>query len=567
MADEWSQYARSPKPAADEWAKFARPLASPAAEALRLSGLPADMGAPPTAPREVTRVQLLTGKKLPKVVDEAFDQRDKADREENAGLVAIGEGAKDISQGNYSRGGHKIISGGMDAGKGALYAVAPAAPVATAVGLVTGMAGQKGGTKAAEMLGADEDQAALAGDIAGIVTGGAGAKAAAKVPAVVAAVKNSAGSASGVLTHPATREAIGIVSPRVKHALDLASRIKRGIDAMADKPTTPAPEPQSEPPQPQPAPAPKPKRQPPRRLPEGYTRAGTLDPAEGNWTGSTPLPRTGTAADYAPRPVELPPVAGTAAEYAPRPVAVEAPPTPAPQPAPIEAPPLPRQEVIPTPQPAVPAAVEPPAPTAPPAVPHPSSKVVSVSAKTEGVADYKLITEDGMRRYMADNPMPEEQARAALESNGYFVIGRSKLNRSLHGMASELGLDHQALSDAAAIQFKVKSLTQLTQDQMLELYEGLMEKQSASAPLTPKSAAGDAATAAQRLAKALYDEGVTSDQMRTATAADARAMTDALVEKGILRPGEMTEAQSLSLVSKHLKLLEREAKSAATAKK
>jgi hypothetical protein len=148
-------------------------------------------------------------------------------------------------------------------------------------------------------------------------------------------------------------------------------------------------------PAPQPPPAPAPKRQHPQRLPEGFTRAGKLDPSEGNWTGSRPLPRT-------------------AADYAPRPVAVESPAV-----APPEAPPLPRQEVIPPQPTAAPAAVEPVAPTLPPTLaqqsPTSPTPAPTVANASPTVAPTLNPVEIG-RRIMRSMGMEDVPAKDALQT-------------------------------------------------------------------------------------------------------------------------------------------------------
>jgi hypothetical protein len=147
-------------------------------------------------------------------------------------------------------------------------------------------------------------------------------------------------------------------------------------------------------PAPQPPPAPAPKHQHPQRLPEGFTRAGKLDPSEGNWTGSRPLPRT-------------------AADYAPRPVAVESPAV-----APPEAPPLPRTEVI-QPQPAAPAAVEPVAPTLPPTLAQqsPTSPTVAPTpAPTVANVAPTLNPVEIGRRIMRSMGMEDVPAKDALQT-------------------------------------------------------------------------------------------------------------------------------------------------------
>jgi len=96
------------------------------------------------------------------------------------------------------------------------------------------------------------------------------------------------------------------------------------------------------------------------------------------------------------------------------------------------------------------------------------------------------MSEEGLTRYARENGITEDEARTNLTGDGYAIIGRAKLNRALHGMGSELGLDHDALSDVVKQTFGVKSMTQMSQEHMLELYENLMNLRSASEPLLPK---------------------------------------------------------------------------------
>jgi len=86
------------------------------------------------------------------------------------------QGVANIARGNIARGGRQIIAGAGNALMPTVPFVAAAAPVATAVTLGTGAAGQYGGQKVAEALGATPDQAGLTGDIAGLVTGYGAAK-------------------------------------------------------------------------------------------------------------------------------------------------------------------------------------------------------------------------------------------------------------------------------------------------------------------------------------------------------------------------------------------------------
>lgn len=89
----------------------------------------------------------------------------------------VGGGVTDIAHGDIAKGAHRVISG---AGEGlapvTLPFAAAAAPVATAVALGTGAAGQMAGKEGAKALGASEDQSDLAGDIGGLAGGYGGAK-------------------------------------------------------------------------------------------------------------------------------------------------------------------------------------------------------------------------------------------------------------------------------------------------------------------------------------------------------------------------------------------------------
>ena len=141
---------------------------------------------------------------------------------------------------------------------------------------------------------------------------------------------------------------------------------------------------------------------------------------------------------------------------------------------------------------------EPPAAAAPEPAPPPPRETPPAGAAAPKHAidvagrgdlpDTKWMTEDGLREYAADNQMTEDAARTALAESGHKILGRAKLNRAIHALGNELGLDHDTIRDTAAMTYGVKSLTQLTQDQMLQMYEHLAEQQSASQPLVGKSA-------------------------------------------------------------------------------
>jgi len=181
-------------------------------------------------------------------------------------------------------------------------------------------------------------------------------------------------------------------------------------------------------------------------------------------------------------------------------------PAPALVPAPAEAPPMPVAPPEPAPAPPVaqpaPVAETVPRGTSEPSGPAPTSKVVDLpAAPGSNLGASKLMSEEGLTRYARENGITEDLAREHLTADGYFIIGRSKLNRALHGMGSELGLDHDALSDVAKESFGVKSMTQMSQESMLELYEHLMGRRSISEPLLPKGSV--ATTAAEMMEAAL----------------------------------------------------------------
>jgi len=93
----------------------------------------------------------------------------------------LATGPADIARGNVARGAHRMLAGAGTTMLPALPFVGAAAPVATAVTLGTGSAGQYAGQKGAEALGATPDQAALVGDITGLAAGYGGAKVSGKV--------------------------------------------------------------------------------------------------------------------------------------------------------------------------------------------------------------------------------------------------------------------------------------------------------------------------------------------------------------------------------------------------
>lgn len=90
-----------------------------------------------------------------------------------SGLPELSTGIHQVGQGEFKKGAHNLIVGG---GKlTAPVALPPAvafAPIPTAIGMGMGAAGGAAAKKVAEVVGAGEDTANLAGDIGGIVAGG-----------------------------------------------------------------------------------------------------------------------------------------------------------------------------------------------------------------------------------------------------------------------------------------------------------------------------------------------------------------------------------------------------------
>jgi hypothetical protein len=86
----------------------------------------------------------------------------------------------------------------------------------------------------------------------------------------------------------------------------------------------------------------------------------------------------------------------------------------------------------------------------------------------------KLMTEEGARQYAADNGIAEDDARRILARNGVKILDRGQINRGLHYQ----GIGHSALSDSAGLSYGVKSMKDLTDEQMLDTYIDLLGKRS-----------------------------------------------------------------------------------------
>lgn len=96
------------------------------------------------------------------------------------GLRQAGGGVRGLVSGADTptrlRGASDVIRGTSRALMPAAIPLALANPLTAATGLVSGLAGQKGGELAAEKLGASPEAQALSGDVTGLVTGGLGAR-------------------------------------------------------------------------------------------------------------------------------------------------------------------------------------------------------------------------------------------------------------------------------------------------------------------------------------------------------------------------------------------------------
>lgn len=144
--------------------------------------------------------------------------------------------------------GQNIVGGASEMARGLGQAMAPpfiasglGAPIKLAAALGTGIVAQQATEKGLKVVGVPDEYANAAGDVAGVMAGSRGHEAVTGVVNAVRAAKDSAGSMADVLLHPATREAIGIASPRTKHILDLAARAKKATDAFkGEEPKTPS---------------------------------------------------------------------------------------------------------------------------------------------------------------------------------------------------------------------------------------------------------------------------------------------------------------------------------------
>lgn len=88
-----------------------------------------------------------------------------------AGPGQVVQGVKDVARGNFAKGGHELINGAGNTMLPAAALTAVAAPMATLKAVAGGYAGGSLLQSGAEALGANPDQAQLAGDIGGLAGG------------------------------------------------------------------------------------------------------------------------------------------------------------------------------------------------------------------------------------------------------------------------------------------------------------------------------------------------------------------------------------------------------------
>ncbi len=67
------------------------------------------------------------------------------------------------------------------------------------------------------------------------------------------------------------------------------------------------------------------------------------------------------------------------------------------------------------------------------------------------------------------------------------IVDRSAMNNMIHAVGARLGMDHEMLSDAARRTYRVKSMTQMSEDQMLDMYANLLKKSPVGSPLPLKT--------------------------------------------------------------------------------
>lgn len=156
--------------------------------------VPAGGGQATQAPPE-TAAQMFARKDVAQAQNEAAaTQQESADF--HANLNELFEAAHDIRNGNVAKGTHRALGAVgkllAPAALTVLPATAIAAPLATGGAIVGGVAGQKVGEYGATAVGANPDQAALAGDVGAMIGGGLGAKGGSSISKAVSGTQEQA---------------------------------------------------------------------------------------------------------------------------------------------------------------------------------------------------------------------------------------------------------------------------------------------------------------------------------------------------------------------------------------
>jgi hypothetical protein len=173
---------------------------------------------------------------------------------DKASFGQMGGGIADIFRGNVAKGGHKVIQGAGSATLPALPFLAPLAaanPGVLARVVGGGAVGQTIGQKGASLLGANPDQAALAGDVAGIAGGYGGAKLPSFLRGVnPAALKAGASAAFDTASQAAGANAVdaegaGQAALGAKDLQDVGRTMPRVMQKFLQRVTAPEAEPLS----------------------------------------------------------------------------------------------------------------------------------------------------------------------------------------------------------------------------------------------------------------------------------------------------------------------------------
>ena len=151
------------------------------------------------------------------------------------GFVQMGEGSRQILQpGQRKEGLHNLIEGvGKFAAVPMLPLAAVAAPIPTALGVVGGTVGGVAGKTTAKMMGAEDDTAALVGDVSGIAAGTLAARAG-------VSVKNAAYALKAIVENPKMQEATIKALPKGPQIWE-ALKLFRELSGQNTAPATPVP--------------------------------------------------------------------------------------------------------------------------------------------------------------------------------------------------------------------------------------------------------------------------------------------------------------------------------------